>query len=364
MEIEGRLGIPNDEFLKAADELYFHSNASIVRVVAKQRADNPYRLMIQCVRRDQVSLCLNELERKGYNIGPDTSKEFVLIDGQAISVRSSGNITMTPYSEVKLIFHAYMDTAKEEVTLQAKDEYKQKEFEGYVGNLQFEILKDNREGTLFIKTSGSLPINLPKRTIERPRTARTCIRFPHYPKDGTWLQVIFSLGSRREMENIRRRAATRCETPHNEYEICEIILQDWMKSKPVQDDKIKPILWALEDCHRMALSDECKKFIHIHTKYLSDECMSEMAKKITNDWSSLARKLGLSEEDITSCKNGSEGSQEDEAFTMLCKWRVSEAVVNSGIDVFNDLLGILETMQNLNGLKEYVRHTLNLISKE
>ncbi|KAL3890846.1 hypothetical protein ACJMK2_003121 [Sinanodonta woodiana] len=379
LEIEGRLGIPNDEFIKAADELYFHSNASIVRVVAKQRAEYPHSLMIQCVRRDQVSSCLSELERKGYSTGPDTSKEFVLIDGQAIILRCSGNITMTPESEVKLIFHAYMDTAKQEVTLQAIDEYKQKEFEGYVGHLQFEVLKDNREGALYIKTSGSLPINLPKRPIERPRTARARIRFPHYlttlakylamkltvqAKDDTWLQVIFSLGSRREMENIRRRAATRCETPHNEYEICEIILQDWMKSKPVQDDKIKPILRALEDCHRMALSNECEKFIHIHKKYLSDECMSEMAKKIANDWSSLARKLGLSEEDITSCKNGSKGSNEDEAFMMLCKWRTSEAVVNSGIDVFNDLLGIVETMQNLNGLKEYVRHTLNQISKE
>ncbi|KAL3890758.1 hypothetical protein ACJMK2_003036 [Sinanodonta woodiana] len=379
MEIEGRLGIPNEEFLKAADELYFHSNASIVRLVAKQRADNPYVLMIQCVRREHISTRISELERLGYSLGPDTSKEFALIDGQVIIVRCSGNIAMTPDSEVKLTFHAYMDTAKEEVKLQAIDEYKQKEFKEYVGHLQFEVLKDNREGALYIKTSGSLPINVPKRTIERPRTARARIRLPHYlttlakflamkltvqAKDDTWLQVIFSLGSRREMENIRRRAATRCETAHNEYEICEIILQDWMKSKPVQEDKIKPILWALEDCHRMALSDECEKFIHIHKKYLSDECMSEMAKKITNDWSSLARKLGLSEEEITSCNNGIEGSNEDEAFMMLCKWRVSEAVVNSGKDVFNDLLGILETMQNLNGLKEYVRHTLNLISKE
>ncbi|KAL3890772.1 hypothetical protein ACJMK2_003050, partial [Sinanodonta woodiana] len=99
MEIEGRLGSPNEEFIKAADELYFHSKASIVRVVAKQRADNPHILIILCVRHEQVSLRLSELEIMGYSIGPDTSKEFVLIDGQAIIVRCSGNITMTPESE-------------------------------------------------------------------------------------------------------------------------------------------------------------------------------------------------------------------------------------------------------------------------
>ncbi|KAL3890763.1 hypothetical protein ACJMK2_003041 [Sinanodonta woodiana] len=92
--------------------------------------------------------------------------------------------------------------------------------------------------------------------------------------------------------------------------------------------------------------------------------MSEMAKKIPNDWSLLAKQLGLSEEDITSCKNSSKGSTENEAFIMLCKWRVSEAVINSEIYVLNDIIGILETMQNLNGLKDYVRHTLNMISKD
>ncbi|KAL3890849.1 hypothetical protein ACJMK2_003124 [Sinanodonta woodiana] len=379
MEIEGRWGSPNEEFLKAADELYFHSNASIVRVVAKQRADNPHILIIHCVRREQVSLRLSELERLGYSVGPDTSKEFVLVDGQAIIVRCSGNITMTPESEVQVIFHAYMDSAKSEVILQAVDEYKQKEFKEYVGHLHFEVVKDSREGAIYIKTSGSLPITLPKRVMQQPRTLRARIRFPHYltslakflakkltiqAKDDSWLKAISSLGSRREMENIRRRAATRCVNPNNEYEICEIILQDWMKSKPVQEDKIKPIIRALKDCNWMALSDECEKLINIHKNYLSDECMSEMASKMPNDWSSLARKLGLSEEDITSCNNGSEGSNEDEAFMMLCKWRVSDAVVNSGIDVFNDLLGALETLQNCNDLKEHVRQTINLISKE
>ncbi|KAL3890774.1 hypothetical protein ACJMK2_003052, partial [Sinanodonta woodiana] len=183
-------------------------------------------------------------------------------------------------------------------------------------------------------------------------------------KDASWLKAISSLGSRREMENIRRRAAIRCQTPNNEYEICEIFLQDWMKSKPVQEDKIKPIIRALKGSNWMALSDECEKFIHIHKNYLSDECMSEMAKKIPNDWSSLARTLALPEEDITSCKNGSEGPHEDEAFMMLCKWRVSESVVNSGIDLFNDLLAVLETVQDFSDLKEYVRHTSNMISKE
>ncbi|KAK3609000.1 hypothetical protein CHS0354_003899 [Potamilus streckersoni] len=379
LEIEGRLGIPSEEFLKAADELYFHSNASIVRIVAKQKADNPHIIMIQCVRRDQVSSRVSELERLGYSLGPDTNKEFALIDGQAITLRCAGNITMTPMSEVKIIFHAYMDTAKEEVYLQAVDEYKQKEFDGYVGQLQFEVLKDDREGALYTKTSGSLPVTLPKRVIDRPRTARARIRFPHYlttlakflamklttqAKDDTWLQVIFSLGSRRDMDNIRRRAATRCETPNNECQICEIILQDWMKSKPVQEDKIKPILRALQDCHKMTLSDECEKFVHIHMNYLSDNCMLEMAKKIENDWCSLARNLGISEDDITACKNVSKGSSEKEAVMMLCKWRVSESVINSGLDVFNDLLGVLETMQNSMGLKEYVRHIVTMINKK
>ncbi|KAL3890762.1 hypothetical protein ACJMK2_003040, partial [Sinanodonta woodiana] len=161
MEIEGRVGIPNEEFIKAADELYFHSNALIVRVVAKQREDNPHIIMIQCIRREHVSSRLSELESNGYSLGPDTSKEFPLIDGQVISLRCSGNITMKPESEVKIIFHAYMDTAKIEVLLEAVEGYKHKDVQCYDGYLQFEILQDNREGVLNIKTSGSLPITLP-----------------------------------------------------------------------------------------------------------------------------------------------------------------------------------------------------------
>ncbi|KAL3890743.1 hypothetical protein ACJMK2_003021 [Sinanodonta woodiana] len=376
LEIEGRLGIPDEEFFNAADELCFHSKASIVRVIAKQRADNPINLMIQCVRRDLVYSRLSELQRMGYSVGPDTSKEFALIDGQAIVLRCYGTFTMTPESEVKLIFHAFMDTAKQEVTLQALNEYKYKAFEGYLGYLHFEVLKDNREGAHYVETSGTLPINIPK---TGPWTSRAHFQFPHYQttlakflakkltvqaKDGTWRQVIFSLGSHRDMYHIKRKAAGKCKTRKNECEICEITLHDWMKSRPILEDKIKLILSVLRECNLCTLSAECEKLVNIHKKYLSDECIREMAKKITNDWSSLARKLGLSEEDIASCKNDSDGSNEEKAFMMLFKWRVSEKVINTGLNVFDDLLGILETMQNFNDLKEYVRHTLHLISKD
>ncbi|KAL3890773.1 hypothetical protein ACJMK2_003051, partial [Sinanodonta woodiana] len=63
---------------------------------------------------------------------------------------------------VRVIFHAYMDSTKSEVIIQPVDEYKQKEFREYVGHLHFEVLKDNREEAIHIKTSGSLPITLPK----------------------------------------------------------------------------------------------------------------------------------------------------------------------------------------------------------
>ncbi|KAL3890827.1 hypothetical protein ACJMK2_003102 [Sinanodonta woodiana] len=379
MAIEGKSDIPNEEFSKAADELFFHSNASIVQVVATKRADNPSNLMIQCVRRDQVSSRLSELERQGYNLITYKSEEFTLLDGQAITVWCSGNIAMTPKSAVKLIFHAYMDTAKQEVTLQAKDEYRQKDFDEYLGHLEFEVLKDKRQGALYIKSPKELSITLCKRAKERLHIVRAPIRFPHYlttlakflamkltiqAKDDTWQQVICSLGSPIDNDYIRRRAPPRSETPNSECEICEIILQDWMKSKLIQEDKIDPILAALQDCDLSILSGECEKLVNIHMKYLSDECISEMAKKIANDWSSLARKLGLSEEEIASCKSGSKGSNEDEAYIMLCKWRVSEAVVNSGIDVFNELLRVLETVQNFDDLQEYVRHTSNMISKD
>ncbi|KAL3890737.1 hypothetical protein ACJMK2_003015 [Sinanodonta woodiana] len=368
MAIEGKSDIPNEEFLKAADELYVHSNASIVQVVATKRADNPSNLMIQCVRRDQVSSRLSELERQGYNLITYKSEEFTLLDGQVITVCCSGNITMTPKSKVKLIFHTYMDTAKEEVTLQAIDEYRQKDFDEYLGHLEFEVLKDKREGALYIKSPKEVSITLHKRAKERLHIVRAPIRFPHYlttlakflamkltiqAKDDTWQQVICSLGSPIDNDYIRRRAPPRSETPNSECEICEIILQDWMKSKLIQEDKIDPILAALQDCDLSILSGECEKLVNIHMKYLSDECISEMAKKIANDCSSLARKLGLSEEDITSCKSGSKGSNEEEAYMMLCKWHV-----------FNDLLRVLETVQNFNDLQEYVRHTSNMISKD
>ncbi|KAK3576623.1 hypothetical protein CHS0354_023141 [Potamilus streckersoni] len=206
MEIEGRPTIPTDEFLNAADELYFHSNASIVRIIAKQRADNPHIMMIQCVGRDLVESRVSEMKILGYTHGPDTSKEFSLLDGQCITLECSGNIKIATGAKVNLIFHSYVETAKQEVHLQVVDEYKQKELDVYLGNLHFQVMRDTRDVAFHNSHNGSIPLTLPKVARENTRKARIQIRFPHYltalakflairltmqPKEDDWLQIIY-----------------------------------------------------------------------------------------------------------------------------------------------------------------------------
>ncbi|KAK3576624.1 hypothetical protein CHS0354_023142 [Potamilus streckersoni] len=160
------------------------------------------------------------------------------------------------------------------------------------------------------------------------------------------------------MDTIRRRAVTKSEKPDNDRQICEMILQDWMKYKPVHDDKVKEIIGVLKKCQKLPLADECEKFVNFHRKYLSDSRMSEMAKTVEGDWESLASTLGLSKEEIDMCRRGEGDSNEETTLIVLGKWRVSEVAIISGFDVFNDLLGRLENAQSNLKLREYIRELL------
>ena len=83
-----------DTVLQAAEDIFNHVTKSLVRVIARQKADNPSTLYLQCVRREQVAARFAELDRCGYNSGPDASREFCLSDGQEIILKCKGNIGM------------------------------------------------------------------------------------------------------------------------------------------------------------------------------------------------------------------------------------------------------------------------------
>ena len=59
--------------------------------------------MLQCLGRDKISARLSELDKIGYSVGPDTSKEFLMSDGKNLLVSSKGNIGMTTESNKNVI---------------------------------------------------------------------------------------------------------------------------------------------------------------------------------------------------------------------------------------------------------------------
>ena len=55
--------------------------------------------------------------------------------------------------------------------------------------------------------------------------------------DESWLQVMSYLGSSQEIRTLYRRAKTELGD-EDKAKICQAVLEKWMKSKPVQDDKV------------------------------------------------------------------------------------------------------------------------------
>ena len=94
LEIEARKEVSKDEVLHAAEDIYNHAHKSVVRLIAKQKTENPSTVMLQCLRREQIATRLTELTQLGYSAGPDTSREFCLSDGQTVSLKCKGNIGM------------------------------------------------------------------------------------------------------------------------------------------------------------------------------------------------------------------------------------------------------------------------------
>lgn len=95
LEIEARKEVLKESVLLAAKNIFNYAHKSVVRFIARQKIDNPSMTMLPCVRRDQVDSRLAELDSLGYSIGPDTSHEFCLSDGQTLQVECKGNIGMT-----------------------------------------------------------------------------------------------------------------------------------------------------------------------------------------------------------------------------------------------------------------------------
>ncbi|KAK3608998.1 hypothetical protein CHS0354_003897 [Potamilus streckersoni] len=102
MEIEARLGTHQDEILKAAEELHYYINGFIVRMIAKQKKTDPTMLIVQCVRKELVSSRLEELEKQGYTLGPDISKDYLVMEDQRIKLMTKGNIKIVGESPDKV----------------------------------------------------------------------------------------------------------------------------------------------------------------------------------------------------------------------------------------------------------------------
>lgn len=112
LEIEVRKEVQKESVLLAAEEIFNHAHKSVVRLIARQKIDDPSMLMLHCVRRDRVGSRLAELDNLGYSIGPDTSREFCLSDGQKLLVKCKGNIGMTTRSKKSVLSYLYIELIK------------------------------------------------------------------------------------------------------------------------------------------------------------------------------------------------------------------------------------------------------------
>lgn len=108
LEIETLKEARKESVLLAAENIFNYAHKSVVRFIARQKIDNPSMMMLHCVRRDQVDSRLAELDSLGYSIGPDTSREFCLSDGQTLQVQCKGNIGMTTRSKKSVILYLYL----------------------------------------------------------------------------------------------------------------------------------------------------------------------------------------------------------------------------------------------------------------
>ncbi|KAL3890847.1 hypothetical protein ACJMK2_003122 [Sinanodonta woodiana] len=372
MEIEARSGTHQEEILKAAEDLHVYLNGFIVRMIAKQKKTDPYMLTVQCVRRDLVSSNVDELEKQGYTLGPDVSKDYLVMEDQRIQLMIKGNIKTEgePSDKVIIPIYYYLEMPKIMLKIQVGDTFKQKDLEAYIGNLHFTVEDHKLEISSLPTMRGVLVITLPKAPGVRPRTAKARLQSPYYftalvkflamkltqPKDDSWLQVMFRLAPQREMDMIKRRAATQCEPSKNTTrQICEIMLQDWMKSKPVKDDKIRPIFKALEDCKRYSLLEDCKRFLHIQQNFLSDSKITHMVQILGGNWKSVALNLGISNEDIEEWTKTDPEDNKGEAFELLNRWRLSDPVIASGTNLFADLLEQLESTRQNERFISYIK---------
>lgn len=109
LEIETRKKVQKKTVLRAAEEIFNHAHKSVVRLIAKQKLNEPSMLILHCVRRDQVDSRLAELDTLGYSIGPDTSSEFCLSDGQKLLVECKGNLGITTISKKSVIACLHFD---------------------------------------------------------------------------------------------------------------------------------------------------------------------------------------------------------------------------------------------------------------
>ena len=105
LEIETRKEVQRNDVLLAAEEIFNHAHKSVVRLIARQKMEDPCILMLQCLRRDQIDARLAELDTLGYSMGPDTSREFCLADGQKLLVKCKGNIGMTTRTKKNVRTH-------------------------------------------------------------------------------------------------------------------------------------------------------------------------------------------------------------------------------------------------------------------
>ncbi|XP_045157638.2 uncharacterized protein LOC123523933 [Mercenaria mercenaria] len=121
------LELPKDmsaeEKLEAVRVLHDHTSHYLVRLLFRQREDDPTQAVVICLRSKIVKTGIYELKELGYSVGGYPSSQFCLLEGDTLSLQFSGDITAKPvHSEkMEMTFYPQKEIATKQLLLQSPD---------------------------------------------------------------------------------------------------------------------------------------------------------------------------------------------------------------------------------------------------
>ncbi|XP_060552893.1 uncharacterized protein LOC132714135 [Ruditapes philippinarum] len=117
------LELPKDmsaeEKFEAVKWLHDHTSHYLVRLLFRQREDDPTQAVVICLGSKIVKRGIYELKELGYSVGGYPSSQFCLLEGDVLSLQFEGEITATPvYSEkMEMAFYPQKEIATKQLKL-------------------------------------------------------------------------------------------------------------------------------------------------------------------------------------------------------------------------------------------------------